>query len=101
MNTNSILLQVKLSRSLKMDAKEWMHSMAKAFGKYEYKVKYQNDKGMVELKSPNWRDDPPNLKAYKAIDCILPEFLRAKKQVVQKDVKKKVIKQLTKFKEIE
>jgi hypothetical protein len=101
MNTNSILLRVKLSRSLKMDAKEWMHSMAKAFGKYEYKVKYQNDKGMVELKSPNWRDDPPNLKAYKAIDCILPEFLRAKKQVVQKDVKKKVIKQLTKFKEIE
>jgi hypothetical protein len=101
MNTNSILLRVKLSRSLKMDAKEWMQSMAKAFGKYEYKVKYQNDKGMVELKSPNWRDDPPNLKAYKAIDCILPEFLRAKKQVVQKDVKKKVIKQLTKFKEIE
>lgn len=101
MNTNSILLRVKLSRSLKMDAKEWMHSMAKAFGKYEYKVKYQNDKGMVELKSPNWRDDPPNLKAYKAIDCILPEFLRAKKQVVQKDVRKKVIKQLTKFKEIE
>jgi hypothetical protein len=98
---NSILLRVKLSRSLKMDAKEWMHAMAKAFGKYEYKVKYQNDKGMVELKSPNWRDDPPNLKAYKAIDCILPEFLRAKKQVVQKDVKKKVIKQLTKFKEIE
>jgi hypothetical protein len=46
-----------------MDAKEWMHAMAKAFGKYEYKVKYQNDKGMVELKSPNWRDDPPNLKA--------------------------------------
>ena len=101
MNTNFILLQVKLSRSLKMDAKEWMHAMAKAFGKYEYKVKYQNDKGMVELKSPGWRDDPPNLKAYKAIDCILPEFLRAKKQVVQKDVKKKVIKQLTKFKEIE
>ena len=101
MNTNSILLQVKLLRSLKMDAKEWMQSMAKAFGKYEYKVKYQNDKGMVELKSPNWRDDPPNLKAYKAIDCILPEFLRAKKQIVQKDVRKKVIKQLTKFKEIE
>jgi hypothetical protein len=101
MNTNSILLRVKLSRSLKMDAKEWMQSMAKAFGKYEYKVKYQNDKGMVELKSPGWRDDPPKLKAYKAIDCILPEFLRAKKQVVQKDVKKKVIKQLTKFKDIE
>ena len=84
-----------------MDAKEWMQSMAKAFGKYEYKVKYQNDKGMVELKSKDWRDDPPNLKAYKAIDCILPEFLRAKKQVVQKDVKKKVIKQLTKYKDIE
>ena len=101
MNTNSILLRVKLSRSLKMDAKEWMHAMAKAFGKYEYKVKYKAEAGMIELKSPGWRDDPPNLKAYKAIDCILPEFLRAKKQVVQKDVKKKVIKQLTKFKEIE
>ena len=101
MNTNSILLRGKLSRSLKMDAKEWMHAMAKAFGKYEYKVKYKAEAGMIELKSPGWRDDPPNLKAYKAIDCILPEFLRAKKQVVQKDVKKKVIKQLTKFKEIE
>ena len=101
MNTNFILLRGKLSRSLKMDAKEWMHAMAKAFGKYEYKVKYKAEAGMIELKSPGWRDDPPNLKAYKAIDCILPEFLRAKKQVVQKDVKKKVIKQLTKFKEIE
>ena len=84
-----------------MDAKEWMHAMAKEFGKYEYKVKYKAEAGMVELKSPGWRDDPPNLKEYKAIDCILPEFLRAKKQVVQKDIKKKVVKQLTKYKEIE
>jgi hypothetical protein len=84
-----------------MDAKEWMQSMAKAFGKYEYKVKYKNDKGQVELKSPGWREDPPNLKAYKAIDCILPEFLRPKKKTGQKDIKKKVVKQLTKYKEIE
>ena len=84
-----------------MDAKEWMHAMAKAFGKYEYKVKYKNDKGQVELKSPGWREDPPNLKAYKAIDCILPEFLIPKKQTGQKDIKKKVVKQLTKYKDIE
>ena len=101
MNTNSILLRVKLSRSLKMDAKEWMHAMAKAFGKYEYKVKYQNDKGMVELKSPNWRDDPPNLKAYKAIDCILPVFLRNTKPQAKARDKKKVVKQLTKYMENE
>jgi len=75
--------------------------MAKAFGKYEYKVKYKNDKGQMELKSPGWREDPPNLKAYKAIDCILPEFLRPKKKTGQKDIKKKVVKQLTKYKEIE
>jgi hypothetical protein len=84
-----------------MEAKEWMQSMAKAFGKYEYKVKYKNDKGQVELKSPGWREDPPNLKAYKAIDCILPEFLRPKKKTGQKDIKKKVVKQLTKYKDIE
>jgi hypothetical protein len=82
-----------------MEAKEWMQSMAKAFGKYEYKVKYKNDKGQVELKSPGWREDPPNLKAYKAIDCILPVFLRnAKLQAKDKD-KKKLVKQLTKYKE--
>jgi hypothetical protein len=84
-----------------MEAKEWMQSMAKAFGKYEYKVKYKAEAGVVELKSKDWRDDPPNLKAYKAIDCILPEFLRPKKQEVQKDIKKKVVQQLTKYKEIE
>jgi hypothetical protein len=82
-----------------MDAKEWMQSMAKAFGKYEYKVKYKAEAGMVELKSKDWRDDPPNLKAYKAIDCILPKFLRnAKPQA--KDNKKKLVKQITKYKEI-
>ena len=82
-----------------MDAKEWMQSMAKAFGKYEFKVNYQNDKGMVELKSKGWKDDPPNLKAYKAIDCILPEFLRVKKPQANARDKKKVVKQLTKYKE--
>ena len=80
-----------------MDAKEWMQSMAKAFGKYEYKVKYKAEAGIVELKSKDWRDDPPNLKAYKAIDCILPEFLRAKK--LQAKDKKKLVKQITKYKE--
>ena len=84
-----------------MDAKEWMQSMAKAFGKYEYKVKYQNDKGVVELKSPGYRDDPPNLKEYKAIDCILPAFLRPKKTQAKVRDKKKVVKQVTKYKEIE
>jgi hypothetical protein len=80
-----------------MEAKEWMQSMAKAFGKYEYKVKYKAEAGIVELKSKDWRDDPPNLKAYKAIDCILPEFLRAKKP--QAKDKKKLVKQITKYKE--
>jgi hypothetical protein len=80
-----------------MDAKEWMQSMAKAFGKYEYKVKYKAEAGTVELKSPGWREDPPNLKAYKAIDCILPEFLRTKKP--QAKDKKKLVKQITKYKE--
>ena len=83
-----------------MEAKEWMRSMAKEFGKYEYKVKYQNDKGMVELKSPNYREDPPNLKSYHAIDCILPVFLRNKKPQAKAQDKKKVVKQITKFKEI-
>lgn len=82
-----------------MDAKEFMQSMAKAFGKYEYKVKYQNEKGIVELKSQGWRDDPPNLKEYKAIDCILPVFLRKVKPQAKSD-KKKIIKQVTKYKEI-
>ena len=83
-----------------MDAKEWMQSMAKAFGKYEYKVKYQNEKGQVELKSPGWRDDPPNLKEYKAIDCILPVYLRNDKPQAKSKDKKKIVKQLTKYKEI-
>lgn len=74
--------------------------MAKEFGNYEYKVKYQNDKGMVELRSPNYKEDPPNLKAYKAIDCILPVFLRNKKPQANTKDKKKVIKQVTKYKEI-
>jgi hypothetical protein len=74
--------------------------MAKEFGSYEYKVKYQNDKGMVELKSSGYREDPPNLKAYKAIDCILPVFLRNKKLQANTKDKKKVIKQVTKYKEI-
>jgi hypothetical protein len=82
-----------------MDAKEWMQSMAKAFGKYEYKVKYKADAGMVELKSKDWRDDPPNLKAYKAIDCILPVFLRPQKIKFQEKDKKKLVQQLTKYKE--
>jgi hypothetical protein len=84
-----------------MDAKEWMQSMAKAFGKYEYKVKYKADAGMVELRSPKWQDDPPGLKAYKAIDCILPVFLRNTKPQAKDKDKKKLVKQLTKFKEIE
>jgi hypothetical protein len=82
-----------------MEAKEWMQSMAKAFGKYEYKVKYKAEAGTVELKSPGWREDPPNLKAYKAIDCILPEFLRTKKPQAKNKDKKKLVKQLTKYKE--
>jgi hypothetical protein len=80
-----------------MEAKEWMQSMAKVFGKYEYKVKYKAEAGIVELKSKDWRDDPPNLKAYKAIDCILPVFLRNAKP--QAKDKKKLVKQITKYKE--
>jgi len=83
-----------------LDAKEWMQSMAKAFGKYEYKVKYKAEAGTVELKSPGWKEDPPNLKAYKAIDCILPVYLRNNKPKANDQDKKKIIKQITKYKEI-
>lgn len=74
--------------------------MANAFGQYEYKVKYQNDKGIVELKSPGYKEDPPGLKEYKAIDCILPVFLRNTKPQANTKDKKKVVKQVTKYKEI-
>jgi len=84
-----------------MEAKEWMQSMAKAFGKYEYKVKYKAEAGEVELKSKDWRDDPPGLKAYKAIDCILPAFLRNTKPQAKSKDKKKLVKQLTKYMENE
>lgn len=84
-----------------MDAKQFMQEMAKAFGKYEYKVKYQAEAGVIELKSPGWQDDPPNLKAYKAIDLALPVFLRNTKPQANARDKKKVVKQLTKYKEIE
>ena len=77
-----------------------MQSMAKAFGKYEYKVKYKAEAGTVELKSPGWKEDPPNLKAYKAIDCILPVYLRNNKPKANDQDKKKIIKQITKYKEI-
>jgi len=83
-----------------MDIKDWMKSMAHEFGSYEYKVKYQNDKGMIELKSPGYKEDPPNLKAYKAIDCVLPVYLRNTKPQANARDKKKVIKQVTKYKEI-
>lgn len=83
-----------------MEAKDWMKSMANAFGQYEYKVKYQNDKGVVELKSSGYKEDPPGLKEYKAIDCILPVFLRSTKPQANTKDKKKVIKQVTKYKEI-
>lgn len=81
-----------------MTAKEWMQNMFKAFGPCEYKATVKNDKGSIQLKSKGWRDDPPNLKAYKAIDCILPVYLRTTKP--QAKDKKKMIKQLTKYKEI-
>lgn len=83
-----------------MNAKEWMQSMLKEFGKYEYKVKYQNEQGMVELKSPGWKDDPPNLKEYKAIDCVLPVYLRNNKLQAKVKNKKKIVKEVTKYKEI-
>ena len=80
-------------------AKEWMQDMFKVFGPCEYKAEVITDKGSAIFKSTQWRDDPPNLKAYKAIDCILPVFLRnAKPQAKDKD-KKKLVKQLTKYKE--
>lgn len=81
-------------------AKDFMQDYKKVFGVFEYKVKYQNDKGMVELKSQRWRDDPPNLKAYKAIDCILPVYLRYTKPQAKSKDKKNIIKEATKYKEI-
>jgi hypothetical protein len=76
-------------------AKEWMQDMMKVFGPCEYKAHVYNDKGSAEFKSKGWRDDPPNLKEIKASDCVLPKFLRT----VTVD-KKKLVKQITKYKEI-
>jgi hypothetical protein len=53
----------------------------------------------MQLKSKGYREDPPNLKEFKAIDCILPVYLREAKPQAKND-KKKVIKQVTKYKEI-
>lgn len=80
-------------------AKEWMQDMFKVFGPCEYKADVYNDKGSVQLKSKGYREDPPNLKAYKAIDCILPVYLRSTKQQAKTKDKKKVVKQITKYKE--
>ena len=80
-----------------MTAKEWMQDMMKVFGPCEYKAYVYNDKGSAEFKSKGWRDDPPNLKAYKAIDCILPVFLRNTKPQAKTKDKKKVVKQITKY----
>lgn len=78
-------------------AKEWMQDMFKVFGPCEYKADVKTDKGSMQLKSKGWRDDPPNLKAYKAIDCILPVYLRTTKPQANAKDKKKVVKQITKY----
>lgn len=80
-------------------AKEFMQDYFKVFGVCEYKVKYQNDSGVVELKSKGWRDLPPNLKEVKAIDCVLPVYLRNNKPQAKGKDKKKVVKAITKYKE--
>jgi hypothetical protein len=82
-----------------MTAKEWMQDMFKVFGPCEYKAEVYTDKGSMQLKSKGYREDPPNLKEFKAIDCILPVYLREAKPQAKND-KKKVIKQVTKYKEI-
>ena len=81
-------------------AKEWMQDMFRIFGPCEYKATVKTEKGSIDLKSKGYREDPPNLKAYKAIDCILPVFLRNTKPQAKVRDKKKVIKQVTKYKEI-
>ena len=82
-----------------MTAKEWMQDMFKVFGPCEYKAEVYTDKGSMQLKSKGYREDPQNLKEFKAIDCILPVYLREAKPQAKSD-KKKVIKQVTKYKEI-
>lgn len=82
-----------------MTAKEWMQNMFKAFGPCEYKATVKTEKGSMELKSKGYREDPPNLKAYKAIDCVLPVYLRSTKPQANTKDKKKVVKQITKYKE--
>lgn len=77
-----------------MNLKDWMYSMKEQFGDFEFKVTYQNEKGKAVIASPKWRDDPPNLKEVKASDLVLPKFLRQ----VKVD-KKKLVRQITKYKE--
>lgn len=79
-------------------AKEWMTDMFKVFGPCEYKADVYTDKGSMTLKSPGYKEDPPNLKEYKAIDCTLPEYLRNVIKQAKQD-KKKIVKQITKYKE--
>ena len=81
-------------------AKEFMEDYRKVFGPYEFKATHKNDKGEVVIQSKGWINMPPNLKEYKAIDLVLPDFLRIKKPQANKKDKKNIIKEATKYKEI-
>lgn len=80
-----------------MTAKEWMHNMFRVFGPCEYKATVKTEKGSMQLKSKGYKEDPPNLKEYKAIDCILPVFLRITNLQAKTKDKKKIVKQITKY----
>jgi hypothetical protein len=82
-----------------MTLKEWMYSMKEQFGDFEFKVTYQNEKGKAVIVSPKWRDDPPNLKEFKASELVLPDFLRNTKPQAKAKNHKKVVKSITKYKE--
>lgn len=77
-----------------------MEDYRNVFGPYEFKATHKNDKGEVVIQSKGWIDMPPNLKEYKAIDLVLPDFLRSVKPQANKKDKKKVIKEATKYKEM-
>lgn len=81
-------------------AKEFMQDYFKVFGPCEYKATVYNDKGSAEFKSKNWRDDPPGLKEIKASELVLPVFLRNNKLLAKVKDKKKIVKAITKYKEL-
>lgn len=80
-------------------AKDFMLDYKKVFGDYEFKARYQNDKGEVVIQSKEWQEFPKTLKEYRAVDLVLPHYLRPVSSKATKQTTKKIVKQMTKYKE--